>query len=299
MDKLEMMKIFVRVCETESFTGAADSLNMPKASISNYVQRLETLLGTQLLHRTTRKVTVTQDGMTFYERCKDLLADVDDVETMFQSGQVNISGRIRIDMPTSLAKNVIIPLLPEFLKLHPGVEIELSSTDRKVDLIREGFDCVIRVGTLTDSGLVARKLGTYSMVNCASPGYIKKYGMPKKLEDLSKHLLVHYVSNFGGKPDGFEYRLEDKYMTAKVKGVITVNSIDSYTAACLADLGIIQVPLVGVSDFLKKKMLLEVLPKYKSEPMQVSLIYPQRRNMARRVRIFMDWLEIVMKDYIK
>lgn len=299
MDKLDMMKIFVRVAETESFTQAAESLNMPKASVSTYVQRLETLLGTQLLHRTTRKVTVTQDGMTFYERCKDLLSDMDDVETMFQSGEVSVSGRIRIDMPTSLAKHVIVPRLPEFLKLHPEVEIELSSTDRKVDLIREGFDCVIRVGSLSDSGLVARRLGTYSMINCVSPEYLKRYGTPKKLEDLNKHLLVHYVSNFGTKPDGFEYFNGEKYTSLKMKGLITVNSIDSYMSASLAGLGIIQVPLVGAASYLKDKSLVEVLPKLKAEPMPISLVYPQRRNMARRVRVFMEWLEEVLKTYIK
>ncbi|WPU66766.1 LysR family transcriptional regulator [Peredibacter starrii] len=299
MNKLDMMKIFVRVAETESFTKAAESLNMPKASISTYVQRLETLLGTQLLHRTTRKVTVTQDGMTFYERCKDLLSDMDDVETMFQSGEVSVSGRIRIDMPTSLAKNVVVPKLPEFFKLHPDIEIELSSTDRKVDLIREGFDCVVRVGTLTDSGLVAKRLGNYSMINCVSPAYIKKYGIPKKLEDLNKHLLVHYVSNFGSRPDGFEYFNGEKYTSLKMKGVITVNSIDAYTSACLAGLGIIQVPLVGAAMYLKDKSLVEVLPKLKAEPMPISLIYPQRRNMARRVRVFMEWLEEILKSYIK
>jgi DNA-binding transcriptional LysR family regulator len=297
MDKLELMKVFVRVCEVESFTGAADSLNMPKASVSLAIQRLEAHLETRLLQRTTRKVTVTQDGMTFYERCKDLLSDVDDVETMFQSAHQKITGRIRIDMPQNLAKNLIIPKLPLFLARYPEIEIELSSTDRRVDLIREGFDCVIRVGSLQDSGLIAKKIGEYKIINAASPAYLKKYGTPKKLEDLASHFQIHYVTNLGSRPDGFEYFDGEKFSTIKMKGLITVNNTDAYQAACLAGLGIIQVPQIGMREQLKDGTLIEILPKLKSEPMPLSIVYPHRRNMARRVRIFIDWAQEILKEY--
>ncbi len=299
MDRVYSMQIFVRVSELSSFTKAAESLGLPKASVSTHVQQLETQVGTRLFHRTTRSVQLTQDGMAFYERCKDLLVDIEEAETMFQDQTKGLSGRLRIDMPVSLASNAIIPRLPEFLKQHPNIEIELSSTDRRVDIIQEGFDCVVRVGTMADSGLIARPVGEMRVINCASPQYLKKYGTPKTLEDLSEHYLVHYALTLGGKPFGFEYQENGKYKTVKMKGFITVNSTDAYQAACKSGLGIIQVPEIGTRSAIKSGALVEILPKLKSEPMPVSLIYPNRRNLSRRVKVFMDWADLLIKDYIK
>jgi DNA-binding transcriptional LysR family regulator len=298
MDRLYSMQIFVRVAELNSFTKAAESLGLPKASASSYVQQLETLVGTRLLHRTTRNVQLTQDGLAFYERCKDLLVDVEDTESMFLENSAGLSGRIRVDLPVKLAQSVVIPQLPKFIEKYPKIEIELSSTDRKVDIIQEGFDCVVRVGDMNDSGLIARSIGEMKIVNCVSPSYIKKYGKPKNLEDLSHHYLVHYASTLGGKPFGFEYYDEGKYKTIKMKGFMTVNSTEAYHAACLSGLGIIQAPEVGLRKDIKEGALIEVLPKLKAEPMPVSLIYPHRRNLSRRSKAFMDWVELIIKGYL-
>lgn len=289
MDRLHSMQIFIRVAELSSFTKAADSLGLPKASISAYVQQLEAQVGTRLLHRTTRNVQLTQDGMMFYERCKDLLNDVEETESMFQ-GKANLSGRIRVDMPIRMGKDLIIPRLPDFLKMYPNIELEISSTDRRVDVIQEGFDCVIRVGNLSDSSLIARKLGEYKIVNCVSPAYIKKYGKPKNLDELSRHYLVHYSPVLGSRPFGFEYQEEGKYKTLKMKGMITVNNSEAYQSACYAGFGIIQVPEIGVREAFKKKELIEVLSHLKAEPMPVHIVYPHRRNQPRRVQVFMDWI---------
>jgi DNA-binding transcriptional LysR family regulator len=299
MDRLYSMQVFLRVAELNSFTRAAESLGMPKASASSYVQQLETLVGTRLLHRTTRNVQLTQDGMVFYERCKDLLVEVEDAESMFLGDSSGLSGRIRVDLPVRLAQNLVIPALPKFIEKYPKIEIELSSTDRRVDLIQEGFDCVVRVGSMADSGLMVRSLGEMKIVNCVSPAYIKKYGRPKNLEDLTKHLLIHYTPTLGGKPFGFEYFEGGKYKTIKMKGVITVNSTESYQAACLSGFGIIQAPEIGVRDDLKSGALIEVLPKLKAEPMPVSLIYPHRRNLSRRAKAFMDWVDQIIRAYLK
>jgi DNA-binding transcriptional LysR family regulator len=148
INRLDAMKVFVRVAELSSFTRAAEMLDLPKASMSGAVQRLEKLVGARLLHRTTRRVQLTQDGRAFYERCKDLLADVDELQSMFQQSPQSLRGRLRVDMPSSTARDFVIPRLPEFLREHPLLEFELSSTDRKVDLVREGFDCVLRVGAV-------------------------------------------------------------------------------------------------------------------------------------------------------
>ncbi|KYG64294.1 transcriptional regulator [Bdellovibrio bacteriovorus] len=298
MDRIEAMKVYMRVSELSSFVKAAESLGMSKAHISNIIQQLEADTGTRLLHRTTRRVQMTQDGMTYYERCKDLLADIEELDALFKKDAGRLSGRIRVDMSTGIAKNLIVPRIPEFLKAHPGIEIELSSTDRRVDLVREGFDCVIRVGNLTDSGLIARPLGKFTVVNCVSPLYIKKHGRPKNLEDLSEHFLVHYVQTLGAKPDGFEYFDGEKFQIKKMRGQITVNNAENYLSACLAGLGIIQAPKAGLKEYLKNKSLIEILPTLKSEPMPVSLVYPHRRHVAKRVQVFMDWVSEIMRDYI-
>jgi DNA-binding transcriptional LysR family regulator len=298
MNQLEAMQIFVRVAELASYTRAAESLGMPKASMSTAVQQLESEFGTQLLHRTTRKVQMTLDGRACYERCKDLLADMDELRSMFQRGPQALRGRLRIDMPAPVARNIIIPQLPQFLRQHPLLEMEISSTDRKVDLVREGFDCVLRVGTLEDSSLIVRPLGAYPIVNCASPEYVRTQGMPQGLDDLARHQLIHYVGTLGGRSMGFEYHDGTAYRTLAMPGAITVNSTEAYQASCLAGFGIIQAPAVGVRPLLDAGLLVEVVPELRAEPMPVSLLYAQRRNLPQRVQVFMSWVAEVMSPYL-
>lgn len=298
MNRLDAMQIYVRVAELASFTKAADGLGLPKASVSTAVQQLESLLGTRLLHRTTRKVQMTQDGQVFYERCKDLLADMEELEGLFQQGASNLTGRLRVDMPSSVAKNQVIPHLPELLAQHPQLQVEISSTDRRVDVIREGFDCVIRVGKLNDSSLIARPLGTLELLNCASPGYLAQVGTPQTLEDLANHQLVHYVTTLGSKSPGFEYTEQGEVKFIPMEGNITVNNSDAYSAACIAGFGIAQIPRIGAEDYLAQGTLVEVLQQYRAQAMPVSLIYPNRRNLSRRVQVFMDWVSGLLINYV-
>jgi len=298
MDKVYAMQLFTRVAELESFTRAAESLGLPKGSVSRQIQALENHLGTQLLHRTTRRVQLTQDGMVYYERAKDLLINLDELDGLFLHDPSTLSGRLRVDMPVAVAKNVVIPRLPAFVQQYPGIEIELSSSDRLVDVIREGFDCVVRVGTLKDSGLIARPLGKLSVINCASPDYLARFGYPETLEDLSGHAVVHYAVNLGTRPQGFELYRDNTTQWIKTGGILTVNSTETYHAACLAGLGIIQAPRIGVREALRSRKLVEILPQYRAQPMPVSLIYPHRRNLSRRVHLFMEWLTDVMKAYV-
>ncbi|HHJ4455577.1 TPA: LysR family transcriptional regulator [Citrobacter braakii] len=298
MDKIHAMQLFIRVAELESFSRAADTLGLPKGSVSRQIQALENHLGTQLLHRTTRRVQLTQDGMIYYERAKDLLSNLDELDGLFHHDPASISGKLRVDMPVGVARNLVMPRLPAFLHQYPGLELELSSSDRLVDLIREGFDCVVRVGTLKDSGLIARPLGKLTQINCASPQYLARFGYPESLEDLASHAMVHYSVNFGTRAQGFEVATDNGAKWVKTGGMLTVNSTETYHAACLAGLGIIQVPRVGVRDALRAGTLIEVLPQYRAEPLPVSLLYPHRRNLSRRVHLFMEWLTGVMKDYV-
>lgn len=291
MNQLDAMQIFARVAEMASFTRAADSLAIPKASASIAVQQLESMLGARLLHRTTRKVQLTQDGQAFYERCKDVLADIDELQSMFQHGAQALRGRLRVDMPSGVARHFIIDRLPEFLQAHPLIELELSSTDRLVDLVREGFDCVLRVGSLGDSNLIARPLGCYRIVNCASPGYLQRHGTPRSLDDLPRHQLIHYVSTLGARSPGFEYPDgKGGYASLAMPGALTVNNSEAYQAACLAGLGLIQAPMAGLRPLLDSGQLVEVLPQCRAEPMPVSLLYANRRNLPKRVQEFMAWM---------
>lgn len=292
------MQLFLRVAELESFSRAAETLSLPKGSVSRQIQALENALGTQLLHRTTRRVSLTQDGMVYYERAKDLLMNLDELDGMFLHDPSTISGRLRVDMPVAIVRNVVIPKLPAFLQQFPGIELELSSSDRLVDVIREGFDCVVRVGNLKDSGLIARPLGKLSVINCASPDYLTRFGYPETLDDLASHALIHYSATLGTRPQGFEYYNGSSTRWVKTGGVLSVNSTETYQAACIAGLGIIQVPRVGVRDALRTKKLVEILPQYRAVPMPVSLIYPHRRNLSRRVHVFMEWLTELTKGYV-
>ncbi|MFG6654230.1 LysR family transcriptional regulator [Scandinavium sp. M-37] len=298
MDKIHAMQLFIRVAELESFSRAADSLGLPKGSVSRQIQALENLLGVRLLHRTTRRVQLTQDGMVYYERAKDVLSNLDELDGMFQHDPTSISGRLRVDMPVGVARNLVIPKLPAFLQQYPGIELELSSSDRLVDVIREGFDCVVRVGTLKDSGLVARPIGKLTVINCGSPDYLERFGYPETLDDLASHAVVHYATSLGARAQGFEVNSENQTRWLKTGGVLTVNSTETYHAACLAGLGIIQVPRIGVKDALRSGKLVEILPHYRAAPMPVSLIYPHRRNLSRRVHLFMEWLTGVLKSYV-
>ncbi|GGA45011.1 LysR family transcriptional regulator [Dyella nitratireducens] len=297
MNRIEAMHIFVRVAELASFTKAADSLGLPKASASTAVQHLEAQLGTQLLHRTTRRVQLTQDGQRYYERCKDVLADLDELSTMFQQAPQALSGRLRVDTNSGVARRVI-EHLPQFLREHPGIQVELSCTDRRVDVVAEGFDCVVRVGTLTDSNLIARPLGQYRIVNCASSAYLEEHGVPQTLEDLAHHKLIHYVSVLGQRPPGFEYMEGSRCHYMPMQGVLTVNGVEAYASGCLAGLGITQTPREGVAHWLRSGRLVEVLPQYEAEPMPVSLLYAHRRNLSVRVQVFMDWLANTLAPYL-
>ena len=296
------LQAFVRVAELASFTLAADHLGVPKGKVSTGVQRLEAQLGTRLFHRTTRRVQLTQDGQAFYERARDLLADFDELQGMFRPGAEALRGRLRVDMPLGVARNLVLPRLGEFLGAHPRLEVELSSTDRRVDVVREGFDCVLRVGTLAESSLVARPLGHYRQINVASPAYVAAYGAPATLDDLAQHRLVHYAATLGGRADGFEYvdpaAAGGQTRVVAMPGALTVNNSEAYLAACLAGLGIIQSPDVALRPLLRAGQLVEVLPLYRAAPLPVSLLYANRRNLPRRVQAFMAWIASLMQAYL-
>jgi DNA-binding transcriptional LysR family regulator len=255
-------------------------------------------VGTRLLHRTTRRVQLTQDGLACYERCQDLLADVDEFQGQFQQeGNAPLQGKVRLDMTTGLARHVVMPLLAQLLQRHPALELELSCTERRVDLVREGFDCVLRLGPVDEPGLVARPLGLVALASCASPGYVQAHGLPATLQDLGGHLLVHYQRTLGTRPLGFEYQEHGQPRYLPMAGALTVNNAEAYLSACQAGLGLIQVPRLAVQPLLDAGELVEVLPRHPPPPMPLYLVYAQRRQLPRRVRVLMDWLAEAVKPW--
>jgi len=294
---LDAVRVFIKVSELASFTQAAAQLGMPKARASLRVRALEAALGVRLLHRTTRTVRTTPDGEQFLARARRLVADADELGAMFQTAPA-LRGVVRVDLPVILARDVLIPQLPDLFAAHPQLELQLSSTDRRVALLREGFDLVLRVGALADSGLIARKLGALSMASCVSPGYVGKYGLPRALEDLDRHLLVHYAPTLGSERPTFEYLDGDRTREREMRALVTVNSTDAYRSACLAGLGIVQVPRIGVRRELADGALVEVLPELVPPPMAIAILHGHGRSVPRRVRAVMTWIAQRIEAYL-
>ncbi|AZF22952.1 LysR family transcriptional regulator YhjC [Pseudomonas sp. R1-43-08] len=298
MNKLELLRTFVRVTELSSFTQAGESLGLPRSTVSEQVRALEELLGARLLQRTTRRVQATQDGRVLYERSKDLLAHMEELEGLFRQDETQLAGSIRVDMPNAMARTLIVPNLPPFMERHPLIDMQISSSDRQVDLIAEGFDCVVRVGAQPDQSVVARRVCSLPMVNCVSAAYVQRYGRPETLADLEHHQLVHYVRPLGARSAGFEYVQGGKVQRLPMAGRVTVNSTDAYQAACLGGFGIIQVPRLGICELLGSGELVAVLPDYPAPPLDVSLLYAGQRHLPLRVRVFMEWLAATLHAHL-
>jgi DNA-binding transcriptional LysR family regulator len=289
MDQVRAMKIFVRIYERSSFTAAAEDLEIPRATLTHVMNQFEQWLGTRLLERSTRRVRPTLDGEAYYRRCVNLLAELEEAELAFRQSEPK--GRLRVDLHGTLARFFVIPALPEFMQRYPGIELSFSETDRFVDLIQEGVDCVLRAGTLGDSSLIGRHLVNLPQVTCASPAYVDTYGMPESLADLSMHKAINYVSRTSGKTFPFEFTVDGAVREFTIPTAITVFGAEIYTASALAGIGIIQVPRYRIARELQQDMLRELLPDNPPPVMPVSVLYPQNRHLSPRVRVFVEWLK--------
>ncbi|MEN8504203.1 MULTISPECIES: LysR family transcriptional regulator [Paraburkholderia] len=290
MDRLQAMQVFTRVVDTNSFTRAAETLDLPRASVTTIIQNLEAFLGTRLMHRTTRRLSLTPDGAAYYERCVRILADVEETEASFQSGNKKPHGKLRIDMPGSIGRLLVIPSLCEFHTRYPDIDLQLGLTDRPVDLLQEGVDCVVRVGALQDSSLVARRIGLFEGVSCASPDYIERAGMPTSLDDLQNHKAVNYFSSRTGRTLDWAFTVDGKEIEVKMKSIVSVNDADAYVTCGLEGFGLIQPALFMVLPHLRSGQLVEVLPELKPLPMPISAVYPHSRHLSPKVRVFVDWI---------
>ena len=288
MDRFQEMQAFVRIAERQSFTQASDDLQIPRATVTNLMKRVEQRIGTRLLERTTRTVRLTQDGEAYYRRCVRLLADMDEAEGLFRNEAPK--GLLRVNLQGTLARNFVVPALPAFLARHPELELHIGEDDRLVDLVREGVDCVLRAGHLQDSLMVARRLALMQQVTVASPDYLKKFGTPRTLKALSAHRAINYISSGTGKAVPLEFTVHGRVTNVQLTAGVSVTGADLYTGAAVAGLGIVQVPRYRVAGALAAGQLKVLLAAFAPPPMPVSVLYPQNRQLASRVRVFTQWL---------
>lgn len=288
MDRFQEMQVFARIVERRSFTLAADDLQLPRATVTNAIKRLEQRLGARLLERTTRVVAPTLDGQAYYERCVRLLGDLAEMESVFSRAAP--AGLLRVNVQATLARYVLAPALPDFLARYPAVELQISEGDRLVDLVREGIDCVLRVGNLQDSSMIALQLAQLEQVSCASPAYLARRGRPGSLDELDRHEAVNFVSSATGRPYPLEFLREGELRQLILPGAVTVTGADMYTACALAGLGIVQVPRYRIEAELRTGALEVLLPELPPPSLPVSVLYPQNRQLSPRVRVFVDWL---------
>ncbi|MBC2658667.1 LysR family transcriptional regulator [Pseudomonas sp. MSSRFD41] len=290
MDRFNAMRVFTRIVELGGFARAADSLQLPRASVTILIKQLEAHLGVQLLHRTTRQVSPTLDGAAYYQRCIRLLADLEEAEAAFSQGRHNPRGILRIDMPAGIGHLIVMPALPEFCARYPLLELEIGLNDRPVDLIREGVDCALRGGPLLDESLVARPLAWLTQVTCASPGYLREHGVPTSVAQLQGHRMVEYFSAVSGKRYGLEFLVDGQLHEITLPKQVAVNSAEGYLAACEAGYGLVQTPYYHAARQLRAGLLQEVLAAHAPPPMPLTALYPPQRHLSTRVRVFIDWL---------
>lgn len=297
MDRLDQYRVFVRVAEMGSFIRAAHALERPRASVSAAIQQLEAQMGVRLLHRTTRRVRLTADGEQLLERVRGLLAEVDDIDQLFQASQRQVSGRLVVDVPSRIARRLIAPALPGLLRQHPRLQLLLGSSDSAIDLVREGVDCAVRIGALHDSGLAVRPLGHIALINCASPAYLQEHGEPLHPHDLLQgHWAVGYASPRTGRELPWEAGADGEALALPSR--VVANNAESYIACCQAGLGLMQIPRFDVQHLLDAGALREVLAEHRPAAMAVSLVYPHRRQRSRRLAVFLDWFEALMRPHL-
>ena len=289
MDRFTAMRAFVRIVERRSFTRASGDLGLPRATVTDAIKALENRLGVRLLHRTTRLVVPTLEGEAFYGRCLRLIADMDDAEAAFRD--VPPRGPLRIEVHGTLGRHLLFPHLPDFLQRYPEIELEVSEGDRYVDLLREGVDAAMRVGTLADSDLAARRLTMLREVTAASPSYVQARGVPGSIDALQDgHQMVGYRSSATGQLIPLEFQQAGQIRYVPLPARVTVSGADAFLGAALAGLGIIQAPRYRMAPYIARGQLVELLPDAPPTPSPLSLVYPRNRTPSPRLRVFIDWV---------
>ncbi|QSI32822.1 LysR family transcriptional regulator [Variovorax sp. RKNM96] len=293
MDRFQEMQAFVRIAERQSFTQASEDLQIPRATVTTLIKRMEERIGTRLLERTTRTVRLTQDGEAYYRRCVRLLADMEEAEGSFRNEAPK--GLLRVNLQGTLARHFVVPALPGFLARYPELQLHIGEDDRLVDLVREGIDCVLRAGTLQDSSMVGRRVALLPQVTVASPEYLAKYGEPENMEALASHRAVNYISSGTGKVVPLEFTVDGRVTTVDLPATVSVTGTDLYTGSSVAGLGLVQVPRYRVAAELADGRLKVLMADFAPPPMPVSVLYSQNRQLSSRVRVFTQWMRDIFE----
>ncbi|CAO4139674.1 HTH lysR-type domain-containing protein [Methylorubrum thiocyanatum] len=287
MDRLAALGLFVRIVDRGSFSAAAGDLGVSRPVATAAIKELERRLGIRLLQRSTRHVRPTVEGEAYYHRCVAILADLEDADRRANGA---VTGLLRVDAVGYLVRTMLLPNLPAFLALHPGLTVHLSEGERFVDLVREGVDCVVRAGALADSDMVVRRLGLLEEVTVASPAYLAAHETPTSPDDLSGHEMVGFVSSRTGQPLPLEFTRGGEVVEVALPARVLVGSADASAAAARLGLGLVQAPRYRFADDLVDGTLVEVLGDFPPTPTPVSVLYPSSRQLSPRVRVFVDWL---------
>ncbi len=297
MDRIRSMEVFIRVAELGSFTQAAQALRLPKASVTAAVQELEARLQVKLLHRTTRQAGLTADGAAYIDEARRLLRELAELEASLGNRARSPRGRLRVDVPAAAGRHVLAPALPDFFARYPELVVELGSSDRHVDLLGEGVDCVIRGGEAHDESLVGRKLGELPVITCAAPGYLAARGTPTHPDELGAHLFVGFFSARTGRTFEVDFTRDGETRQLRPRYLLTANDADTWISGAVAGLGLVQAPLSrGVREHLARGALQRVLPGWRTESLPLSVLWPHSRHLAARVRAFVDWVSELFAD---
>ncbi|WP_201315791.1 LysR family transcriptional regulator [Dyella sp. EPa41] len=288
MDKVDAMRLFARIVERRSFTLAAQDLDLPRSTVTEVVKKLEARLGVRLLERTTRQVRPTLDGEAYYQRCLAILAEIEEAEAAFTGAKP--TGLLRVDVHGTLARHFMLPGLPGFLERYPGIQLRIGEGDRYVDLVREGVDCVLRVGKPTDSSMIGRQIALLEEGTYASPAYLRQRGTPATPDELQAHAMIGFVSSASGSVIPLEFRVNGTLRQLALPQAVSVAGAEMYVALARLGMGLIQVPRYRVQEDLVNGSLAEVLAGYPPSPSPVYVLYPQNRQLSPRVRVFIDWI---------
>ena len=295
MDRIQMMRTFVQVVSEGSFTKAAERLNISPQLASKYVAQLEQQLNVRLLNRSTRRLHINEAGMAYYQRAQQILADIDDMENQLGQLQSQAKGTLRITAPMSLAYHQLAPLITAFQTENPELSVDLNLSDRKVDIIEEGYDIALRIGHLKTSSLVAKRLATVQLQFCAAPSYLEQFGEPKTLQDLKQHRYIHYsYANFENNPE-----LRDSLPTTTRAGSLQCNNGDFIANAMIAGGGIALQPDFIVAEAIAQDKLKVILSDYQPEPIGLYAVFAHRQMLASKVRHFIDFAGTYLKTIAK
>ncbi|WP_240655984.1 LysR family transcriptional regulator [Paraburkholderia phosphatilytica] len=290
------MRIFVQIVELGSFTKAASALQLHRPVATKAVQHLEQTLGVRLLHRTTRRITLTAEGEEFYQRCAEILSQVSDTVGRFAQRSARPRGRLRLDLPVTIAKTIIIPALPAFQRQYPEIELVIGARDQYADIVGEGIDCAVRLGEVRTPGFVARKIAEVPMVTCASPEYLDQSGTPRTVDDLHRHVAVNFFYGPERKIMDWRFFVDGEEQSVKMRSGILANDSEAFLASGLAGFGILQGVLPALQPYIDSGRLVRVLPDTPSVPKIISVVYPARRHLPSKVKVFIDWLTHVLSQ---